>query len=76
MGRSGVRIMASFRCYFLDADDRIRASEDVDAKALGDAIEQGLAMLRRTPYQAVEIWQGTMKVFPASTARAVAADDG
>ena len=68
--------MASFRCYFLDADDRIRASEDIDANGLGQAIEQGLSMLRRTPYQAVEIWEGTMKVFPASTAGAVAADDG
>jgi hypothetical protein len=68
--------MASFRCYFLDANDRIRAAEDIETEALGQAIEQGLAMLRRTPYQAVEIWEGTMKVFPASTAGAVAADDG
>ena len=51
-------------------------SEDIDAKALGDAIEQGLAMLRRTSYQAVEIWEGATKVLPVSTERAVAADDG
>ncbi len=47
-------------------------SEDIDAKALGDAIEQGLAMLRRTSYQAVEIWEGATKVFPVSTGRGVA----
>ncbi|HEY4473064.1 MAG TPA: hypothetical protein VGN21_17975 [Stellaceae bacterium] len=68
--------MAIFRCYFLDSDDRIRASKDIDAGALDQAVEQGLAMLRQTSYETIELWQGATKVFPVSSARPVAAEDG
>ena len=49
--------MATFRCYFLDADNRIQAAEVIEAKALGEAIEKGIAMLRRSRYPAIEIWE-------------------
>jgi len=65
---------ATFRCYSLDPDNRIQGVEIIDAKALGEAIEKGLAMLRQSRYPAVEIWEGATKVFPVS-APAVAADD-
>ena len=58
--------MASFRCYFLDDKDHIRAAQVIDAKALGEAIEKGLALLRESPHQALEIWEGATKVFPVS----------
>jgi hypothetical protein len=67
---------ATFRCYFLDPDNRIQAAEIIDAKGLGEAIEKGLAMLRQSRYPAIEIWEGAMKVFPVSTERAFAAKDG
>ena len=68
--------MASFRCYFLDADDHIRAAQVIEAEGLGAAIEKGLAMLRQSPYQGLEIWEGATKVFPVSTGLAIAAEDG
>ena len=43
--------MPAFRCYLLDANDHIRAAEVIDAKALGDAIEKGLAMLRQSRFE-------------------------
>ena len=61
--------MASFRCYFLDSDDHIRAAEVIEAKALGEAIEKGLAMLRQSRFEGLEIWEGATKVFPVSAPR-------
>jgi hypothetical protein len=66
--------MATFRCYHLDANDHIQQVEIIEARALGEAIEKGLAMLRRSRYPAIEIWEGAMKVFPVSAAPAAAAD--
>jgi len=58
--------MATFRCYHLDANDHIQQVEIIDARALGEAVEKGLAMLRRSRYPAIEIWEGATKVFPVS----------
>ena len=66
--------MAIFRCYYLNADNHIQQVEIIEAKALGEAIEKGLAMLRQSPYPAIEIWDGATKVFPVSAPPAVAAD--
>ena len=66
--------MATFRCYYLDADDHIRQVEIIEARALGEAIEKGLAMLRRSRHPAIEIWEGATKVFPVSAPSAAAAD--
>jgi hypothetical protein len=66
--------MVTFRCYYLDADNHIQQVEIIEAKTLGEAIEKGLAMLRRSPHPAIEIWEGATKVFPVIAPPAVAAD--
>jgi hypothetical protein len=55
--------MPAFRCYFLEKD-HIRAAQVIDAKALGEAIEKGLALLRQSDYETLEIWEGATRVFP------------
>ena len=69
-----MHVVATFRCYHLDANDHIQQVEIIDANALGEAIEKGLAMLRRSRYPAIEIWEGEMKGFPVSAPSAAAAD--
>jgi hypothetical protein len=66
---------ATFRCYFLDDEGHIRNAEVIEANALSDAIEQGLALLRRSSHPHMEIWDGATKVFPVSAPSAAAADD-
>jgi len=69
--KPGMRVMTIFRCYFLDDDDRIQAAEVIEAQGLGEAIEKGLALLRRSRYPAMEIWEGATKVFPVSAPSAL-----
>src|ERR1700730_2077905 len=49
-----LHVMLTFRCYFLDANNHIRAAEVIEAKALGEAIEKGLALLRASRHQSLE----------------------
>jgi hypothetical protein len=49
-----------------DAEDHIRAAEVIDATALREAIEKGLARLRQSRLEAIEISEGAIKVFPVS----------
>ena len=59
--------MPSYRCYFLDADEHIKAREDIEAEKLRDAIEQALLMLKARPqHKTVEVWEGARRVFPAA----------
>jgi hypothetical protein len=67
--------MATFRCYHLDAKGHIQAVDVIDANALGEAIEKGLALLQGSRYPAIEIWEGATKVFPVSAPSVAAADD-
>ena len=46
----------------------------LSGSVLGEAIEKGLAILRQSRHQSLEIWEGATKVFPVSTLSA-AADD-
>ena len=69
-----LRVMVIFRCFYLDADNHILQVEIIEAKTLGEAIEKGLAMQRRSRCPAIEIWEGATKVFPVSARPAVAAD--
>ena len=66
--------MAALRCYFLDDEGHIRNAEVIEAEALGEAIEKGLALLRQSGHQSLEIWEGAKKVFPVGARNA--ADDG
>jgi hypothetical protein len=60
--------MPAFRCYFLDANDRIAGSpEIIDADGLNEAIDRALDMLRARPsHHAVELWDGGRRVIPAT----------
>ena len=58
--------MALYRCHFLDADDRIKAHEKIDARSLLDAIGQANAMLNeRSHHDAVEVWTGNRWLYRA-----------
>jgi hypothetical protein len=59
--------MALYRCYFLDGDDRIRERTDIEADALGAAVDRALELLRARPEgHSIEIWQGAQRVYPES----------
>lgn len=63
--------MTSYRCYFLDEDDHIRAVESIDAEALSDAIATALTILKQRPHHSgIELWCGAKRVYPAATAPA------
>ena len=48
--------MPSYRCYFLDGENRIKDATDLEANALAAAIDQALALLReRSEHDAIEI---------------------
>lgn len=68
--------MAIFRCYFLGDDDHIRAAAVIEAGTPDAAIEKGLALLRRCPYLAMEIWEGATKVFSTATPPAPPLSEG
>lgn len=60
-------MMPAYRCYFLDENDHIRAAETIDTDALSEAIDKALVMLKeRSHHHAVEIWQGTRKLYPTT----------
>jgi hypothetical protein len=59
--------MSDYRCYFLGDDDHIKAAEDIDADELGAAIDRARVMLKERPHhRAIELWDGTKRVYPAS----------
>ena len=58
--------MALYRCHFLDADDRIKAHEEIDAGSLLDAINRATAMLnQRSHHEVVEVWAGNRWIYRA-----------
>ena len=67
-----LHVMPTFRCSSFDDKDHIQSAEVIDAKALGDAIEKGLILPRRSRNQSLEIWDGITKVFPVSALSAAA----
>jgi hypothetical protein len=51
--------MSSYRCYFLDQDDRVGAEIAVRADDLAEAIDQALVRLQERPhFCAIELWAG------------------
>lgn len=61
--------MSIYRCHFLDRDDRITVSEDIDVDALSDAIARARAMLKeRAHHHAVEVWQGARRLYATEEA--------
>ena len=58
--------MHLFRCYFLNAEDRIEAFEVIEAETLRAGIDLALAMLKARPqHRSVELWDGARRVYPA-----------
>ncbi len=56
--------MPIYRCYFLDGNERIAASEDIDADAAHEAIDRAQAMLkRRAHHHGIEVWQGARRLY-------------
>ena len=67
------QIMALYRCHFLDADDHIKALEEVDAGSLLDAIDRANAMLNeRSHHDAVEVWAGNRWIYRAGRGNGLA----
>ena len=60
--------MTSYRCYFLDRNDRINGVHEINALNYTAAIDRARAVLKRElPYfTAVEVWTGPRKVDYAS----------
>ena len=57
--------MHIFRCYFLNAADRIEAFEVIEVASLGEGIDRALAMLKARPqHRNVELWDGSRRVYP------------
>jgi hypothetical protein len=58
--------MHIYRCYFLNADERIETFEVIEAARLSDAIDRAQAMLEARPHhRSVELWDGSRRVYPA-----------
>jgi hypothetical protein len=56
--------MATYRCYFLDDQDRIQLGENLECNDLEDAITTAHEMLVGRPhYHSVELWQGSLRVY-------------
>ncbi len=56
--------MFTYRCFFLDGEDHIKASKIVEADAIDDVIDKACALLReRHQHRAVEIWEGERRPY-------------
>ena len=59
--------MNVYRCYFLNAANRIEAAEDLDAETLSEAVERAQSMLQSRPqHRAIELWEGARRVYPTN----------
>jgi hypothetical protein len=56
--------MTYYRCYFLGADDHIKAAEDIESDTRREAVQQALRMIRERPHHSsVELWEGTKRIY-------------
>jgi len=60
--------VTSYRCYFLDRNERINGVQEIAALNDTAAIDRARAVLEREPlyFTAVEVWTGPRKVDYAS----------
>jgi hypothetical protein len=64
--------MSSYRCYFLDAVDRVGAQIAIRADDLTDAIDQAVVRLNERPhFRAIELWEGETLAYCSPLAEAV-----
>ena len=52
----------SYRCYFTDADDRIKSFEQMDGENDADVALKAQASLAASPFTSAEVWQGSRLV--------------
>jgi hypothetical protein len=58
--------MPTYRCYFLDKRDHIKAAADLEADALAAVIDKALVLLKKRPeHHSIEIWQGAQRLYPS-----------
>ena len=62
--------MRVYRCYFVNEQHRIDGYENIEAHALGEALDRALALLRQHPkHKGIEIWEGPHRLYPARRRR-------
>jgi hypothetical protein len=61
--------MNAYRCHFLDRDNQIRSTEDLEAEGAAEAVDRSLTMLKLRPHHhAIELWQGSRMIYPQAAA--------
>ena len=61
--------VAIYRCDFLDRDEHIHGSADVEAGGLEEAVDRTLEMLKAQYFprcEFIEIWQAEQRLYPPS----------
>src|SRR5689334_23142207 len=57
-------VMSSYRCYFLDGDNRIKARNDLELSSVAEVIDKAVALLKAHPeHHSVEIWHGAQLLY-------------
>ncbi|HVH74748.1 MAG TPA: hypothetical protein VM755_07500 [Stellaceae bacterium] len=56
--------MRTYRCFFLNEADHIKAAEIIEVEEIDDAVERARVMLRERPqHRTVEIWEGARMLY-------------
>jgi hypothetical protein len=69
--------MPTYRCYFLDPDEHIHGSADVEAGGLEEAVDLALEILKAQyspKCEFIEIWQGDQRLYPPTQAECQGTD--
>jgi len=55
--------MPSYRCYFRDRDNQIKARNDLELRTVTEAIDKAVVLLKAHPdHHSVEIWRGAQRL--------------
>ena len=57
-GRSAAAASKSYRCYFTEADDRIRSYEQIECENDAEAALKAQELLAASQFTSTEVWQG------------------
>ena len=73
LGQQAIKLenLMLYRFCFLDAHDRIVATEEIEVRSLLDAIARAHMMLEQRPHHVlIEVWQGNKRAYRAGRDRA------